>query len=208
MLSKKELILDTMQKIMTDNESNGVTISDVAKKAGIAKGSVYYYFDSKDEIIDAVIERAYSKVIEDSKKMIENPDMSPFDKFREIFNLSVYPDRRHRQSTLLNLLHIQDNVVVHQKFCVIAVKEMTPILTKVIEQGISEGVLKCDYPERYAEFILSMIVISLDRVLIPGSESERYEKFRALAQILETSMQTEKGSFSYLYSSFDDSCEY
>ncbi len=199
MIAKKQLILDTMQKLMTDNEATSATISDVAKKAGIAKGSVYYYFDSKEQIIDAVIERAYSKVIEESRSMLTDSKMNAIDKFREIFKISVYPEDKHRQSMLLRLLSTQDNVVIHQKFCVIAVREMTPILTEVIKQGIDEGIMQCDYPKRYAEFILSIILLSLDSVLIPSGKEERVEKLKALAQILETSMNTKKGSFSYLY---------
>lgn len=199
MIAKKQLILDTMQKLMTDNEATSATISDVAKKAGIAKGSVYYYFDSKEQIIDAVIERAYSKVIEESRSMLTDSKMNAIDKFREIFKISVYPEDKHRQSMLLRLLSTQDNVVIHQKFCVIAVREMTPILTEVIKQGIDEGIMQCDYPKRYAEFILSIILLSLDSVLIPSNKEERVEKLKALAQILETSMNTKKGSFSYLY---------
>lgn len=199
MFSKRDLILDTMEEIMTDNKATSATVSDIAKKAGIAKGSVYYYFESKDQIIDAVIERAYSNAIEDSKKMLKNSDMDAFDKFKAIFNISVYPSDEHGQSTLLKLLSLQDNVIIHQRFCVIAARDMTPILAEVIKQGIEEGVLECDYPKGYAEFILSMILLSLDSVLIPCEREEKFEKLRALAQILETSMHTKKGKFSYLY---------
>lgn len=204
MITKRDLILDAMQKIMTEHKAANATVNDVAKTAGIAKGSVYYYFDSKDQIITAVIERAYSKVISDSRKMLKDSKMNAIDKLKAIFNMSVYPASGHGQSKLLNLLSLQNDVLVHQKFCIIATRELTPILTEVIEQGIDEGVLECDYPRQYAQFILSMILLSLDSVLIPTGRDEMKIKLKALAQILETSMKAKKGSFSYLYTLPED----
>lgn len=198
-MGKRDLILDAMQKLMTDNEAKNATVSDVAKKAGIGKGSVYYYFESKEQIIDAVIQRGYSKVIEESRWMLKKSNMSALEKLQTIFKISVYPADGHGQSELLRLLNMQDDVVVHQKFCVIAVREMTPILAEIIRQGIKDGVLKCDYPEQYAQFIMSMILLSLDSVLIPTGREEMYTKLKALAQMLETSMHMKEGSFSYFY---------
>ncbi|MGN0182637.1 MAG: TetR/AcrR family transcriptional regulator [Candidatus Ornithomonoglobus sp.] len=200
MTDKRNLILDAMQEIMTDNKASGSTISDVAKQAGIAKGGVYYYFSSKDEIIDAVIERAYSEVIEESRAMLADKDMNTIQKLKKIFEISVFPEEGHSHSELLKLLSIQDNVVIHQKFSVIAAKSMTPVLAEVIRQGIDEGILKCDYPEQYAQFILSMLVLSLDRILLPTDEDERLVKLKALAQLLETGLHLSPGSFSYFYS--------
>ncbi|MGN0162237.1 MAG: TetR/AcrR family transcriptional regulator [Candidatus Ornithomonoglobus sp.] len=200
MTDKRNLILDAMQEIMTDNRSSGSTVSDVAKQAGIAKGGVYYYFNSKDEIIDAVIERAYSEVIEESKAMLDNKEMSTLQKLKRIFDISVFPEEGHNHSELLKLLNVQGNVVIHQRFAVIAAKSMTPILAEVIRQGIYEGILKCDYPEQYAQFILSMLVLSLDRILLPTDDDERLLKLKALAQLLETGLQLAPGSFSYFYS--------
>ncbi|MGM9936671.1 MAG: TetR/AcrR family transcriptional regulator [Candidatus Ornithomonoglobus sp.] len=199
MTDKRNLILNAMQEIMTDNKSSGATVSDVARQAGIAKGGVYYYFRSKDEIIDAVIERAYSDVIEESKVMLDNTEMSTLQKLKKIFEISVFPEEGHSHSELLKLLNVQDNVVIHQKFSVIAAKSMTPVLAEVIRQGIGEGILKCDYPEQYAQFILSMLVLSLDRILLPTDDDQRQIKLKALAQLLETGLHLSPGSFSYFY---------
>lgn len=196
---KRKLILDTMQELMMNGISSTATMNDVAVKAGIAKGSIYYYFESKDQIIDSVIERCYSKSIEDAWKTAQCVNISAIEKLKAIFNMSVYPDENHRQSQLLQLLHLQDDLIIHQKFCVLSVREMTPILTNIIEQGIEENILKCKYPKQYAEFILSAILLALDRILIPCDREEINVKLMALAQLLEDSMSLQQGSFEYLY---------
>ena len=57
-LNKREKILDAMQQLMTTADTRSITVSEIAQKAGIGKGSVYYYFPSKNDILDGVIERA------------------------------------------------------------------------------------------------------------------------------------------------------
>ena len=62
--NKRERILDAMQELMRTASAQAISVSDIAQKAGIGKGSIYYYFPSKNNIIDAVIERSYSRVLD------------------------------------------------------------------------------------------------------------------------------------------------
>ena len=51
---KTDLILDSMQKLMQKKEAKSISVSDIAKEAGIGKGSIYYYFKSKEEYLAAI----------------------------------------------------------------------------------------------------------------------------------------------------------
>ena len=82
---KKDMILDAMQRLMNQNSAQSISVSDVAKEAGIGKGSIYYYFKSKEEILEAVIERSYSAAIEKAKNLLEAPDMDALTKMEIIF---------------------------------------------------------------------------------------------------------------------------
>ena len=50
-LNKREKILDAMQQLMTTADTRSITVSEIAQKAGIGKGSIYYYFPSKNDIL-------------------------------------------------------------------------------------------------------------------------------------------------------------
>ena len=51
-LNKREKILDAMQQLMTTADTRSITVSEIAQKAGIGKGSIYYYFPSKDAMLE------------------------------------------------------------------------------------------------------------------------------------------------------------
>ena len=70
-IDKKELILNAMQELLKEGNAGTASVSDIAKKAGIAKGGIYYYFRSKEEVIDELVDRQYSKIISDSRELVE-----------------------------------------------------------------------------------------------------------------------------------------
>ena len=56
---KYDRILDALQQLMIDESIQNISVSDIAAKAGIGKGSIYYYFQSKEAIFEALIRRNY-----------------------------------------------------------------------------------------------------------------------------------------------------
>ena len=55
--NKYNNILDALHQLLKDNTIQNISVSDIAKKAGMGKGSIYYYFPSKEAILDALIVR-------------------------------------------------------------------------------------------------------------------------------------------------------
>ena len=54
---KYNQILDALQKLLANHELQSISVSEIAHTAGIGKGSIYYYFPSKDAILQALVER-------------------------------------------------------------------------------------------------------------------------------------------------------
>lgn len=196
---KREIILDSMQKLMEENKAKSASVNDIAKEAGISKGSIYYYFKSKDDILDAVLESSYKKILEKSVQLTKNKDIDALEKMRRLFDICTYPHLELQKEEIKDYLHLQENSRLHQKFLIITVRELTPILTDIINQGISEKSLTCFYPEETAEIILSIITWLLDPNMFPCEDNKKRRRLKALSIILEDSMEVPKGSFNYLF---------
>ena len=81
---KKEHILDAAEALMCGIPDKDISVEMIAGKAGIAKGSIYYYFDSKDDIVNAVIERSYATAI--NEYFADSNDASdPLSKIKSLF---------------------------------------------------------------------------------------------------------------------------
>ena len=75
---KYELILDSLQKLLKSRNLQTISVSEIAQAAGIGKGSIYYYFPSKDAILDALVERNYEKPLTTAKKLSAQTEIPPF----------------------------------------------------------------------------------------------------------------------------------
>ena len=82
-------ILKTAERIFSEEGFDGARVDTIAKEAGVNKALIYYYFKSKEEILETIL----SGLFEDAKNMIirsaENtPDISG-DNYRELFDMYI-----------------------------------------------------------------------------------------------------------------------
>ena len=82
---KYNLILDALQQLLEEKKIQNISVSEIAQKAGIGKGSIYYYFPSKEAILDALIERSYEKPLLTAKNLAAQTEISPFARMAMLF---------------------------------------------------------------------------------------------------------------------------
>jgi TetR/AcrR family fatty acid metabolism transcriptional regulator len=61
---RKQSICDAAMRVVARKGIRGVTVQDIADEAGVAKGTVYIYFDSREEIMTKAMEGATEKLLE------------------------------------------------------------------------------------------------------------------------------------------------
>ena len=62
---RKSQILDAAMETFTEKGFHKTRMSDIAESSGLSKGSLYWYFDSKDAIILKLIDRVFEFEIKD-----------------------------------------------------------------------------------------------------------------------------------------------
>ena len=187
--NKREQILDAMQELMGSSNAQAISVSDIAQKAGIGKGSIYYYFSSKNDIIDAVIERSYSRVLDAGKELAASSHMDAFKKMELIYHACLDSSTElRRQEAIGTFNEQQESAFIHQKFARIIITRLKPILTDIIRQGMEEGTIHCEYPEETAQIVLTVLTITLDNNLIPADQDQIGRILTAFTQMQEKSM--------------------
>lgn len=194
-MDKRTLILDALLELIRADKAASCTISDIAKQAGIAKGGIYYYFSSKEEIMDALVESRYGQVIDHCQLTLEQSNLPALPKlallFRSYYSSSV-------EYSLDHYLHQSQNAYSHQQSLVFLLTRMTPIVTSIIEQGVEEGVFTCSFPREVAEIILADLCFVFDQGLFAWSKEDLERKLAALADVLEKVLSAPKDSFLFL----------
>lgn len=198
--NKIEIILNSAEELMCvmDSPNRDMTVDMIAKNAGIGKGSIYYYFESKDDIIDAVIERSYSSAIREYFTLT-NDFSGTYEKLKQLFASLIRKEFQDNSRNLITSLHIQDDIILHYKLMMTAIKTVSPILTQILKDGVADGTFHTESPVESAEMIVAMLTFLLNRSFFPSDDESMYRKLKLYAHVLETCLETEKGSFSFLF---------
>lgn len=197
--NKRELILDAMQELMGSSSVQAISVSDIAQKAGIGKGSIYYYFSSKNDIIDGVIERNYSRVLDEGRELAASPHLDAFQKLEIIYHACLDSSMElRRREEIRTFNEQQESAFIHQKFSRIIITKLKPILADIIRQGVREGSIQCNYPEETAQIVLTVLTITLDNHLIPLDEGEIGRILTAFTEMQEKGMGIPSHTLQFL----------
>ena len=202
-LSKREQILNAFQELLKEQDVKSISVSDIAKKAGIGKGSIYYYFESKDAILDALIEKNYKTPLEIAKAMVKQTELSPYQRMAAIFEAcqkssKEFLQSRHRMSEHALFQSAQEQAYIHHKYLKYLNAELKPSLTEIIKQELDEDLIHFEYPEQLAEIVLIVLTVKLDNSIIPSSSEEIAQCIQALVLLLEKGTGTPPGALDYL----------
>lgn len=198
---KYDKILDALSELLSDQNIQNISVSDIARKAGIGKGSIYYYFPSKEAILDALIQRSYEKPLQTAKTLASQTEISPFTRMAMIFQAC-----HNSSSAFLNqngsaknaVTTAQDMAFLHQKYMNYLVSELKPVLTEIIKQGIELGEIQFEYPAALSEIVLIILAVKFDTSFLSSSADCSEETIKGLISLLEKGAGIPHGSLNYL----------
>ena len=200
--SKYDQIIDAFQELLENKDIRHISVNQIAEKAGIGKGSIYYYFSSKDAILDALIQRVYADTVTLAKQLETQTDLSASIRIAKIFNSSRLASHEFIQKSEISKNHGNtsgrnyDSAFIHQQFMSYVIRELKPSFSKIISQGIQTGEVKFDYPEELAEIIQIVLTVKIDNTLSPASEEEITRSLQALISLLEKGTENSLGAFN------------
>ena len=188
---KNELIL-AAEELFRESGYDETSVSGIVKKVGVAQGTFYYYFKSKDDVLNAVIDYYIDQYAAGLEKLLSDQSLSPVQKIQMIANDALGMHICDRK--FVDFLHSEENLVTHQKFMVKSFNQMIPLLTKIVEQGITAGAFHVEYPEEMVEMVVYAFGY-LEDALATSPDGEKYfKRLRAAEAIVERTLGLEKGT--------------
>lgn len=190
---RKQEIIDTAEMLFTEKGYDQCSVNDILNAIGIAKGTFYHYFKSKEEVLDAVIARTTDQIMERVLSVAGEKNLTPEEKLLQVF-LAMKADQKTEQA-LLEEMHKTENALMHQKNLVACVNTLTPVLKQIVEEGVEDGSFRCAYPEQYMQIFLASSVTLLDEGIFQVEPEKAGKIFEALISLLEKMLGVEEGAF-------------
>ena len=179
MVTKKDQILDTSLQLFMKKGFDATSISDILSQLDIARGTLYYHFESKEAIMDAIIERLLNQVLEKIEKLMTNDSLSQTEKFMGFFT-SINLTQLTGDEEIVDYFNQPQNALFHEKSNRLLIKKLSPVLAQIISDGMESGLFDTPFPAETAELILVGITGFVDSKDSPVEENQtnrRMESF-------------------------------
>ena len=191
---KQELLKIGYDMFLTRGYEN-TSVDEIIEKAQIAKGTYYYYFQSKEQMLEEVIDMMIESETEMAKQVITMDISVP----QKIVGILASMKPSEEEEPIKNTLFQQENVLMHYKVRKKLIDIITPLLSEVINEGVKEGIFECDnIPER-----VRMLLVISDGTFNEGAFSER--DISVFIDMTEKLLGAEKGTMSFIYNLIDKS---
>lgn len=188
---RRNEILDTAERLFVEKGFDGTSTNDILNDIGIARGTLYYHFKSKEDILDAMIERLTGRLIANASEIVRKKDIPVMQRLTmTMMSLNVSGGIGQE---IMKQIHKPQNALMHQKMQTTLLSAVNPLITGLIEEGIAQGICSTDYPADVVEMVLLYSNTAFDDLAELNSD-ERRKKITAFIYNLERLLGMERGS--------------
>jgi AcrR family transcriptional regulator len=156
---RRNEILDVAQRLVQTKGYEQMTIQDILDELQIAKGTFYHYFDSKQALLEAVIERILGQAEQIALPIVRDPHLGAIAKLQRVFATTGRwkLERKPFFIELVRVWYTDDNAIVRAKLHAAGIQRVMPLVTQIVRQGIAEGDFTTDYPEQAGSIVMALV---------------------------------------------------
>ena len=156
--ARRNEILDVASKLVYTKGYEQMSIQDILNELKISKGAFYHYFESKQALLEALIERLIDEAQRILTPIVEEPGLPALEKLRRYFMVAARWKAAQKEYllSLLSVWYDDNNAIVRQKVFAATAKVIGPMLSDVVRQGVREGTLTTRFPDQAGQIIFTL----------------------------------------------------
>jgi len=189
-------IVDTAERLFREIGYAKCSVEMIIREIGVAKGTFYYYFKSKPDILQAIVDTTLAKIVEMAEGVADETSLSAMQKMEVLLGNSHIGDDDSIE--VAEMLHLPENRELHELTNIQTVLRMSPILAHIVEQGTEEGVFNVERPLETIQFLFTGAQFLTDGGMFGFSVSELRTRRLVMQTIIEKALGAEPGSFQFM----------
>ncbi len=194
--TRRAEILAAAGELFAEQGYGNTSVDAIVQHVGVAKGTFYYYFKSKEDVLVALAQAMVDRLREDYEAIADDPAIGAVDKLRQILRGENRPSEHG--DWLMESLHRPENRELHERISVVTIVELAPVLARVIEQGKQEAVFDVEDPLETVQFLLAGSQFLLESGLFDWNQDEQMKRARAMQAVIERALRAAPGTFSFM----------
>ena len=185
---RRRELLEIAYRLFIQKGYENTSIEDILAQANIAKGTYYYYFPSKQATLEAGIDWMISQEVKQARLVLQSSLPVP----QKLVAVIAALRPQQEEESIADSLNSSENIVMHQKIKKRIVKEATPLLAKVVEEGIEQGIFSCENIEERVKMILILSQHLFDEGDYSAGDVEVF------IEMVEKSLGASEGSLGFV----------
>ncbi|MEJ6952492.1 TetR/AcrR family transcriptional regulator [Natronospora cellulosivora (SeqCode)] len=166
---RKNSIINAAKKLFLLNGFDNTTLMEIAKKSELAKGTLYLYFENKEDIYFAVIYRETSKIVNKIEEISEQ-EMKGIDKLEEISRY-IYEYYKKDPDILeaiwyADYIGTKENITPYQNLTSQEDAKIFKLISNILQTGIEDGSIKKDVNPIKTAIVITKIMMNMIGLLL------------------------------------------
>jgi TetR/AcrR family fatty acid metabolism transcriptional regulator len=179
---KRAAILRAAIRVFAHNGYFNSKVADIAREAGVADGTVYLYFKSKEEILHSIFDRSVDEAVADARKQLDGIS-DPREKLRQIARLHLERLGADRDLAVVFQVELRGSTKFMEEFSAAGFAEYLALIRSTFEEGQRAGVFRADLN---AKIVAKILFGALDEMATNWILSPRRYKLAPMAdQVLD-----------------------
>lgn len=176
-------IVDLAEKLFIKNGYDNTTVDQIVSEMRLAKGTYYYHFDSKEDLLIAVSDKL---VFDTTNKLLAVYNQKSQDVIWRIKNvLKTYHDDFYRNKDIWKHVFHWRNAALYSRVAHISAKRFTPILEDLLREALAAGKLQIPHPRETAESLLVLFDLTSRQLCAKTDHARRVRIFQTFRYMLK-----------------------
>lgn len=153
---RREELLDQAQALFLTHGYDRASLNDVIAAAGVSKGAFYHYFASKEALLEALAERFARQALAGVQDILDDPGLDPLNRLNGLLAQSrqAKVEAAAEAWALFETMFRPENLVLFHRINLAASASFSPLLVKIIRQGVEDGTFRTFDPEGVADMVM------------------------------------------------------
>ncbi len=188
--ARRNEILNVARQFVYTKGYEQMSIQDILDQLKISKGAFYHYFESKQDLLEALIDRMGEEAQAQILPLMDDASLDAVEKLKRYFSTALQwkAAQKDYMLALLRVWYSDDNAIVRQKVFWKMLKWVAPAFCRVVEQGVQEGAFSTEFPEQTTEIVITLITSLGDKfgeVILGRAHEEVTLSFEERFRIME-----------------------
>ena len=183
---RREEIIETAQQLFILKGFAGTKVSDIVKQINVSQGVFYYYFKSKEEIIEAIIDRYIGELVDGVKDIVESNELSGTEKLKKMSGTQLRINSAKNRN-----IHAIKGVDIHERIFNRLTLDYVPLMSRALGKKDDKKTL----------FMMEIFMTAGNVLFDPGifqwSGNEKNERIEFLIRFMEESLNLAEGTLSF-----------